>query len=280
MHKLKSTIVLVLFIFSTTSFDAVTIIGGKITTDNEGKGIFQITFNPQKYSYCTATKVGKNLILTSAHCLFQNSRPSQIWINEKSSNENEQFDPYAIKKVHLHPDYAKNAGDFFSYDVALIEVQKNTKFEKIMTKEMSFTSVPDRITVEYWGYGCRTSLLRPFEGYPVRKKALNTTLGKNALNRDLGGQDYLIRKAISEIYINNLITPGAEFDEKRSSLCFGDSGGPVFYQGKIVGINRSFTSKYIKSNGFPGSDATDLNLHLRLSVVKDWVQKILNELKG
>lgn len=271
MIRLNVFIVFFLSTLSNLSFSRTNIIGGKITTEKEGKGIFQLTIDPTKYSYCTATKVAKNFILTSAHCFNKNQNPSQIGINERVNNQFNKFNIYKVKRTHIHPSYLKSPGDFETYDVALVELRANKSFDKIGTNQISFDVTPDGVTVEYWGYGCQKSMLRPHEGYPIRKKSLNTTLGRVALERNLGGQDSLVRRYKNHIYKNNLLTPGIEFDGKSSSICFGDSGGPVFYKGKVVGINSTFTSRYIKNDGYPGSDATDLNIHLRLSIVKDWV---------
>lgn len=77
-----------------------------------------------------------------------------------------------------------------------------------------------------------------------------------------GGNDGILRKG------SNIISAGQGFDlvlnaPNKSALCFGDSGGPLFYQGQVIAVNS-------KGNIQDTSYCTRTTLPESAAFIKQW----------
>ena len=238
----------------------------------------------EDYGACTVTKIAENFIITAAHCLHGKT-VLDLALSNLTENSMNEFSPLKLEKIYIHPDYELLSAlegeayesSFSNLDLALVKVKPSPEFQKLEIVKINFDLITLDHKVDFWGYGCQETI-NDIENYiPVRKRATGVTLDKSEL--EIGHKlmtDYYSEKADS-IYDLNLITPGKGKDPLASSLCLGDSGGPVLLDGKLVGINTNYTFDDINPEDpeAKSSGISYLNIHARLSKVKDWVGGIL-----
>ncbi len=276
---MKPILVIAPLLISLSAFSKPLIIGGSIALPNEGNGVFQIAIQDkaaEEYNFCTSTKIGKNVFITAAHCFDENKGPTALGISTKVINNDFDYAGVEVENVVIHPLYNDQDENFNSPDVALVFVKNNADFDSIQIRELDLNFVQQDKQIEYWGFGCQKTTNDTDNYSPVKKRANNTTLGKNVLKRNFGVFSETVHASAEAIYSSMILTAGLSMDKNASSLCWGDSGGPVFLDGKIVGINASYLSEDMKEDGTSRNGVTDVNLHVRLSAIKEWILENLN----
>ena len=219
---------------------------------------------------CTAARVGPRHIITAAHCVqnringrgFHNVRdgfrPGDLLrITNSKTFVAGTFFFRQIASATMHPSWTQactggcpnNLATLWPYppDIAVIRVTSDLPSGIPMAKiDARPIARNERMTI--LGYGCETSLNNP--GTSVQRRLKFERLrSQTPLN-----------SAMQHEYI---ASPGMSQNPSEASLCFGDSGGPV-YRGwsrsgtKIVGINAYYT---FTSN----SGVSFQNLHTDLS---------------
>ena len=184
-----------------------------------------VLYTNQSGSRCTSTMVGPRALLTAAHCVDDGGTAS-FRMGGVS---------YFATCTH-HPDYENNA----TADWAICHVNKtvaNLQYESLIMIP-GIPDVGDYLLLT--GYGCTNS-----EGS--------------------GGNDGVLRKGYAEVIRTprsgdwDIITRGSV------ALCFGDSGGPAFYEenGKrwLVSVNSRGNIR----------DTSYLSKTLSNPVFKDWI---------
>lgn len=150
-------------------------------------------------SGCTANIVGKNTIITAAHCADDGEKVTFKTFDGKSYS--------AI--VSIYPGYKK--GD--DLDLAVGKVTPAITGIKPMTIRTDRFEKKNMI-VELIGYGC----INPGGG---------------------GGNDGILRHGTAKVTgsSKNNKERDLSLEAAPSALCYGDSGGPVFFEGKQIGVN-------------------------------------------
>jgi secreted trypsin-like serine protease len=272
--------------FFMTCHSVFAVIGGEKAVGTENNGIFQIGIpgsSDDNDAACTASKIGKNLILTAAHCFDDNENARIVALNTLVSTDGElQYDGLSIKNYIIHPSYdPKQEDEDFgakTYDVAIIEIEPSKIFDALPAIKMDFGNVSTGENVEFWGYGCQKNVDASEDYKPVKKVSRSSTLDKNSLLGDFGFYTKRILKTKNDIYKNMILTPGGDLNKSMASVCAGDSGGPVLRNGKIVGINNTYIGWGSTEEGHTKSGKTYINLHTRIETIKSWVlEKTLNK---
>ncbi len=270
-----SLIFTILFLVSTTTL-AATIIGGQVADESsENDGIFEFRVSSattlNMYSLCTATKIAENAFLTAAHCFNSNRSPSFINISKKIKNQDFKYEAIEVERLEIHSTYLKGSAILREFDAAIVLVKPTTLFSSLMSRSIDFTHVKFRTPVEYYGFGCQKTNNDTTDSFPVKKHAQNETLQEAILKKNYGTYSRYVNYYSKEIYRVHLLTSGLTKSPDSSSLCSGDSGGPVFVNNRLVGINVTYLDNF-DNEGVTNQGATYVNLHVRLSPLKRWIE--------
>ncbi|MCT4641889.1 MAG: trypsin-like serine protease [Bacteriovoracaceae bacterium] len=265
------------------------IIGGAVDEQKNKNGIFQLAiFSEGDTGACTATKISDSHILTSAHC-FIDQEIKSLAISTKTNNRDMEYDPLEFEEIYLHESYSSLSreereqmhANFISKDIAIVKVKpdSNNYFSELDIIEVDYSKVTAGKRVEFWGYGCQNNIY-DLEAYmPVRKVGYSYTLAKEELTKNHKLMTEYYTYFADEIFQNNIPTAGKRMDSSASSVCFGDSGGPLILEGKLVGVNAYYTFDDLDPNSESGygEGVSFTNLHVRVSELRDWIEHILKQ---
>lgn len=202
------------------------------------------TFNmPQSInlSLCTATKVAPRKILTAGHC-----------IHELKEGEFYEFNgsPLKIKEVHVHPRYVaiqKNQaqGRYSEVDLAIIELSEDAPGPMM---NIDFSRPTQNLDITMIGYGYNDSGFKENESGEFKLVQSGSGVKRVGHNRILSTKGDIIRVE-GRTENRNLFGWEKLFfgqvelvDGSESSLAPGDSGGPLIYDGKVIGVASAGTS--------------------------------------
>lgn len=254
------------------------VIGGKLDL-SDGAGILQILMTED--GACTATKIGKNLLITAAHC-FDDSA-NLVGFSVKSVNKGMEFTSLSSEKVIIHPSYKALINTDYEesikvLDIAIVRVKESAEFDLLPTRQFDFSQITPETRLSFYGYGCDKSVNDLENYFPQRKVSETVSLKIETLKSKHGIMTSLYKELSALIYRNSIITPGQRYNSMQASVCYGDSGGPIFKEDKIVGINTLYTFNDINNDGESTSGISYLNLHARVSTAKEWIEQTLKEI--
>ncbi len=271
------TLALTLCLFTTAAHAAPALIGGEVATSDALPSTLRLDGG------CTAAKVAPRVVLTAAHCLVDHEAPHLIHadyvVGAKSRFQNHRgLDVQVpVAGVFIHPSYLlRLAGRFTAglsvagvafeaYDAAFLVLEQD--LPEVPSAPLSFEPVLPGDEVEIGGWGCENSTM---DGPGERRLKTFTT---RVIPTEVVPEDSLrspLRpfRVPSRAAAFNFFTPGRTLEENAASICPGDSGGPVYRGGSVVGVNAQYTFR-------DDSAISSANLHARLSGVEAWAREIL-----
>jgi secreted trypsin-like serine protease len=255
---------------------AQAIIGG-VTEVNRADHNLLIKTAPK--STCSATKIHAQFLLTAAHCVYEKNL-DQIKVSSRSIEGKPYFEILEVQKIIIHPSFMSlTPSEALSYgaslvssDVALVKVIPLGEFLRIIPSPVSYQEVLPGAQVKFFGFGCQESINETKPQLPFKQSAQTLSVGIEALGLDHQDYSSFYQEKAQSILEHNFMTYGKRFNKSYASICLGDSGGGVYLNGKLVGVNSNYTLNDINPDtGDSASGIAFLNLHTRLSTVKTWL---------
>lgn len=174
-------------------------------------------------SLCTGAAIAPNLILTAAHCVDDIDKAVAVFNNDISceSGINVSRDGVPIVGTVVHEGYT---GEAAIDDLAIVKTQKNIPADYPINKIYDEKDILSSDDVTLIGYG---------------------STGKKGSG---GGSGFLrtVKKSYSHDVTTNSYIGGRDrmwISQKEQGMCYGDSGGPVFFEVggelQIAGVNSA-----------------------------------------
>jgi secreted trypsin-like serine protease len=209
------------------------------------------------YITCGATLIGKDYVITAAHCV-RTTNPSDITLiagayNQSSTTtENDTRQVRTVQEIHVHPNYDSS---IVANDIALLRVSKSFTFTTYVQPACLPGAEPrpnDQVIIIGWGSEAL--------GGP-----LANTL-KQAFTKVIGNCDTYWPQVDNsrQICVGNSIS--------GDSACQGDSGGPILSNdnGQYV---VSGVASFVKDCSTLGN-SNKPNVYTRVSAYKTWIKSI------
>lgn len=201
----------------------------------------QLRDDANQLMLASAVIIDENHALTAAHVV----KPAKIC--KLILDNNEEF---PIDKIIIHKDFEEL--NFGKYDIALCYSKKTFQLKSYPKLNSDINEEGKRCDIS--GYGLTGNFLTGVTSSDGKKRA-----GTNII-------DYIDKDL--------LICSPSKFGEKDFTdleflIAHGDSGGGLFIDGKLAGIN----SCVMATDKKPNSTFTDESGHTRISIFNDWIEK-------
>ncbi|KAF5287281.1 hypothetical protein FQR65_LT02154 [Abscondita terminalis] len=197
------------------------IVGGKAVPSNR-RYPYQVSIQSSKKHFCGGSIISEKVILTAAHCMDRTSAnilTISAGVNDLKSVNAVQF---PIKAIFMHQNY--NSSTMVN-DIALLLTFSPIKFnDKVNKIEIYNAHLEEGKVCKVTGWGS----LGYKDKSPTALQELTTTslTIKRCLDMQPPG-------SVNHIYDDKHI---CVFKQNGMGLCAGDSGGPLTYDGQLVGI--------------------------------------------
>lgn len=167
---------------------------------------------------CTATLVGRNVLLTSAHCV--DGSPGAATAQVKLGTVQFNGEPIPLEECAIYPDYfaskANGSWPRHAYDFALCRLKYPVN--GVTMESLGKSSLTAHLPIVMMGFGCSAVVMIDGEAVPVVDTGQPVLrLGEHKI---APGRHELLRS--SRLFVRTIS------DGETPALCPRDSGGPVF----------------------------------------------------
>nr|C1IBY0.1 RecName: Full=Tabserin; Flags: Precursor [Tabanus yao]ABX80068.1 tabserin [Tabanus yao] len=187
----------------------------------EEKVPYVVSIRMKEIHVCGGSILSESIVLTAAHC-FDKSKGYSNYAVFAGSNRLSGGLKVEIQNITIHPKYI-GPSDWWKNDLAVVKLKKPLNFSKSVRTVKIFPSyVPENETVYAYGWG---KTIVPFFTLPNVLQKLET----KALNLTACQKSWKEHVVESQLCLWTGHGTGV-------GLCKADSGGPVVYKGKLVGV--------------------------------------------
>jgi secreted trypsin-like serine protease len=144
----------------------------------------------------------------------------------------------------------------------------NEHYEDIPVAQISIEKIRVGDNFAVVGYGCEDNFVDASvpDGLIARRKVGSKFAGVPYGDPSLKSVTGFVKQNLFKRYI---YTKGVIYTDSRTSICFGDSGGPIFFNRKLVGV-ASFA--YANDSGHAFN-----NFFTRLSYETNWLKAFIEK---
>ncbi|XP_075982469.1 trypsin, alkaline C-like [Anticarsia gemmatalis] len=233
---------------SAVPFNSQRIVGGEVTTIDKYPSmvvILQGWDTVNFYQICGGTILNQRSVLTAAHCF---DPPTVSWYRARvgSTFAHSGGTLHVVGSFLFHPDY-----NYFDHDIALMRTASPIVYSNVVQPApiagANYFLGDNEVT---WATGWGTIYLmgpRSEELRHVQFWTINQTICRERYRGTLG---------------DNFLCVGW-LDVGGRDQCHGDSGGPVYHHGVVVGVSHGGTG--CASPLYPG-------LNMRVTHYSNWIQ--------
>jgi secreted trypsin-like serine protease len=223
------------------------------------------------YSWCGATLIDRDSVLTAAHCFYDVNTGNNVLEGKsrllvrafvgrtvRSSNQGQMR---VAKRVYLHPDFKGIFARNFSYDAAVIDLRSpvsGIQPIKLATSSQNNLEKPGRkATVAGWGNTIAESWKVPGDAeLPDRMHEAQVPIVSDSY-ADKAWKDYRLHNKLVGDYVPPLMVAAGGKDK---GTCQGDSGGPLFVAGATDGDGDNGDDDDNGDNGGSGGKYTQIGI--------------------
>ncbi|CAN8065595.1 unnamed protein product [Agarophyton chilense] len=188
-----------------------------------------ITFDEFYYS-CTGTVIGERWVLTAAHCVDvygtrgdADKTKTFVYIGSNKTTPEKSARKYYLDNIYLHKRFQTELNDFRN-DVALLKLQDPIATEDYYPVKIG-TAPENGSVVTAVGYGSVDEA-----GTPALK-AMQTRVVTQAFDSCFERETWSIQEVLDEEV--QICATSIGFPRRGvTDTCYGDSGGPLFYENK------------------------------------------------
>ena len=261
IFRFKSTkqriwLVLLTFLFSSNILAleiSTKIIGGYSAPEFELDTIVSLKFSNDLYSeqfFCSGTLINKNWVVTAAHCLFplgKKLNKEELTVTVSDYDFSDNLEGVSVTEIVIHPDFNDVT---LENDIALLKLSEPSNVPHILMSNVSKTVITNNATIWGWGSLDEVSLQLP----DILQKADTNILPNLQCSLRLG----------TAFFGDSMLC--ATVDNANIDSCYGDSGGPIIVNNKLVGIT---------SWGFGCADPDYPGVYTRIDTYKSWLDHII-----
>jgi len=189
----------------------------------------------------SAVIIDPNWIITAAH-VVENCHSWTVNIKDKK---------YKISKMFINPKYNTNV--FGEYDIALGYASDPIDIDHYPSLYEKQDEVGKLCSIAGWGL------------------TGNFNTGTKLSDNKIRGGSNFVDRIEKKVLICSASKRNEKFTELEYLICSGDSGGGLFIDNKLAGINSSV----LGYDGKPDSTYGDESCHTRISVHIDWINNTM-----
>ncbi|XP_016949205.1 serine protease SP24D [Drosophila biarmipes] len=212
----------------------------------QGQFPHQISLRRRGSHTCGGSIISENYVVTAAHCVKQGSNvapASELSVHAGSLLLSSGGVVVPVATVTVHPEFSGHG-----HDVAVLRLRQSLKLGSNMAAiQLATDDPPSDATVDISGWGAIS------QSGPLSNSLLFVQV--KALSRETCRKEYLQQLPETTMCLMHPRNKGA---------CYGDSGGPATYAGKLVGL-ASFVI------GGCGRNAPDG--YERVSQLRSWIRE-------
>ncbi|XP_040035733.2 complement factor B [Gasterosteus aculeatus] len=254
--------------------------------------------NGEKQRYCIGSLVTSRFVLTAAHCFRFGDEAEHVKVEIDDGGRSEK----TVKLFRLHPNYnitlkkKKGVDEFYDYDVALIQLEKDVKISNIArpicipctsATSNALQLVGDSTCKQQEQILLKTNLERlnflNRQGNTVALKQVYAKMGENrgeCIRHALDAKG-ITTTDVREVVTDNFICTGGQTPFRDDVACRGDSGGAVFKDYERRTIQVALVSwgneDLCASGGSAESRANSRDFHINLFKVIPFLKSILGK---
>jgi secreted trypsin-like serine protease len=263
--KRTSILALLVLILAVGALPAAAITNGELDGEghpNVGLMIAEIDGEPQWR--CSGTLIAPRVFLTAGHCVGDGATAARVWF-DADMTDNEEY-PYggetSIEGTPVpHPLYVWEGSDH--HDVGVVILDEAVDIEPATLPDPAQLSQLKKDRVLRGGYGNQEGVFFRSVGYGGTLESWPPPVLAYEKIRRVAESEYV---ALTQVHLH--LSQKAVFDESGS--CFGDSGGPVFWD-DLDDPDGNEIIVAVTSSGDAQCVATGLNYRVDIPEILEWI---------